>query len=57
MDTSFPFRSVMLDVLGPSLALDVDEDTTSWVGESDHDERRKISVLVLEGEKVGSNGL
>lgn len=42
-----PFVSVMLDVAGPGLALDVDDDATDWSLEVHRHERAQIALGVL----------
>lgn len=44
-----PFVSVVLDVVGPGLAFDVDDDATNWAHKVHCDERAEISLGVFEG--------
>lgn len=43
-----PFVSVVLDVAGPGLALDVDDDATDWSLEVHRHERAQVTLGVLE---------
>lgn len=42
-----PFVSVVLDVAGPGLALDVDDDATDWSLEVHRHERAQVTLGVL----------
>lgn len=57
MDASFAIHAVVLNVLGPGLALNVDEHTRGRLGEVHKNERRQISGLVGEGEVLEVNAI
>lgn len=57
MDASFAIHAVVLNVLGPGLALNVDEHTRGRLGEVHKNERRQITGLVGEGEVLEVNAI